>query len=181
MSKRQQPSRGSMQEFAKSAQNTPNKVRNSENKIPKTSKKAMTSENPEEISKIDELYTMMKSVMAKLEMLDLINERILSVEQNVKSLTKSIEFAHTEVADLKEEMKQRKRTEAKILKENLPKRQETEANKDWDLRTVSRRNREIATEIIPRDEKSKSGKKQRERLVRDKLFINNVEFILDNS
>ena len=40
----------------------------------------MTSENLEEISKIDELYTMMKSVMAKLETLDLINERILSVE-----------------------------------------------------------------------------------------------------
>ena len=113
MSKRQQPSRGSTQEFAKSAQNTPNKVRNSENKTPKTSKKAMTTENPEEISKIDELYTMMKSVMAKLETLDLINERILSVEQNVKSLTKSIEFAHAEVTDLKEEMKQRKRTEEK--------------------------------------------------------------------
>jgi tRNA threonylcarbamoyladenosine modification (KEOPS) complex Pcc1 subunit len=111
MSKRQQPSRGSTQEFAKSAQNTPNKVRNSENKTPKTSKKAMTTENPEEISKIDELYTMMKSVMAKLETLDLINERILSVEQNVKSLTKSIEFSHAEVTDLKEEMKQRKRTE----------------------------------------------------------------------
>jgi hypothetical protein len=113
MSKRQQPSRGSTQEFAKSAQNTPNKVRNSENKTPKTSKKAMTSENPEEISKIDELCTMMKSVMAKLETLDLINERILSVEQNVTSLTKSIEFAHAEVADLKEEMKQRKWTEEK--------------------------------------------------------------------
>jgi tRNA threonylcarbamoyladenosine modification (KEOPS) complex Pcc1 subunit len=113
MSKRQQPSRGSTQEFAKSAQNTPNKVRNSENKTPKTSKKAMTTENPEEINKIDELYTMMKSVMAKLETLDLINERILSVEQNVKNLTKSIEFAHAEVTDLKEEMKQRKRTEEK--------------------------------------------------------------------
>jgi tRNA threonylcarbamoyladenosine modification (KEOPS) complex Pcc1 subunit len=115
MSKRQQPSRGSTQEFSKSAQNTPNKVTNSENKTPKTSKKAMTSENPEEINKIDELYTMMKSVMAKLETLDLINERILSVEQNVKSLTKSIEFAHAEVTDLKEEMKQRKRTEEKIV------------------------------------------------------------------
>ena len=109
MSKRQQPSRGSTQEFAKSAQNTPNKVIKSEKKTPKTSKKAMTSENPEEISKIDELYTMMISVMAKLETLDLINERI-----DVKSgLTKSIEFAHAEVADLKDEMKQRKRTEEK--------------------------------------------------------------------
>ena len=87
MSKRQQPSRGSTQEFAKSAQNTPNKVGNSENKTSKTSKKAMITENPEEINKIDELYTMMKSVMAKLETLDLINERILSVEQNKKSLT----------------------------------------------------------------------------------------------
>ncbi|CAB4043424.1 Hypothetical predicted protein, partial [Paramuricea clavata] len=113
MSKRQQPSRGSTQEFAKSAHNTPNKVSNSENKTPKTSKKAMTSENPEEISKIDELYTMMKSVMVKLETLDLINERILSVEQNVKSLTKSMEFAHAEIANIKEEMKQRKKTEEK--------------------------------------------------------------------
>jgi esterase/lipase len=76
MSKRQQPSRGSAQEFAKSAQNTPNKVRKSENKTPKTFKEAMISENPKEINKLDELYNMTKSVMAKLETLDLINERM---------------------------------------------------------------------------------------------------------
>ena len=53
MSKRQQPSRGGAQEFAKSAQNTPNKVRNSENKTSKTFKEAMISENPKEINKLD--------------------------------------------------------------------------------------------------------------------------------
>jgi hypothetical protein len=37
------------------------------------------------MSKIDELYKMMQTVLVKLETLDLINERILSVEQNVKA------------------------------------------------------------------------------------------------
>ena len=53
----------------------------------------------------------MKIVMSKLETLDVINERILCVEEEVKSLTKSIEFAHDELNDLKNEMKQRKKAE----------------------------------------------------------------------
>ncbi|CAB4035709.1 Hypothetical predicted protein, partial [Paramuricea clavata] len=110
MSKRQQPSRGSAQELAKSVQNSPNKAKKSDNVTPKAMKETKV-ESMDEVSKIDELYKMMQTVLAKLETLDLINERILSVEQNVKSLTESIEFAHGEIRDLKEEMVKRKETE----------------------------------------------------------------------
>jgi hypothetical protein len=60
------------------------------------------------MSKIDKLYKMMQTVLAKLETLDLINEHTLSVEQHVKSLTESTKFAHAELNDLKEEMVKRK-------------------------------------------------------------------------
>jgi cell division protein FtsL len=49
--------------------------------------------------------------MKKLETLDLIKDRILSVEQDVKSLKESINFAHAELDDLKKEMKERKEAE----------------------------------------------------------------------
>ena len=54
---------------------------------------------------------MMQTVMKKLETLDLIKDRILSVEQDVKSLKESISFAHAELFDLKKEMKERKEAE----------------------------------------------------------------------
>ena len=110
MSKRQQSSRGSAQELAKSVQNSPNKAKKTDNVTPKAMKETKV-ESINEMSKIDELYKMMQTVLVKLETLDLINEHILSVEQNVKSLTESIEFAHAEISDLKEEMVKRKETE----------------------------------------------------------------------
>ena len=45
---------------------------------------------------------MLKTVMAKLDTLDDIKKRIVNVEQDVKELKSSIEFAHAEVKDLKE-------------------------------------------------------------------------------
>ena len=110
MSKRQQHSRRNAQEIDKYTENTPVKTKKPDNTSPKTIKKTK-EDNPEEMDKITELYNMMKIVMSKLETLDLINERILSVEEEVKSLTKSIEFAHGELNDLKSEMKQRKKAE----------------------------------------------------------------------
>ncbi|CAB4025052.1 Hypothetical predicted protein [Paramuricea clavata] len=63
------------------------------------------------MDRIDELCSMMQTVMKKLKTLDLIKDRILSVEQDVKSLKESIKFAHAELDDLKKEMKERKEAE----------------------------------------------------------------------
>ena len=52
--------------------------------------------------KLSEIYSMLKTVMAKLDTLDDIKKRIVNVEQDVKELKSSIEFAHAEVKDLKE-------------------------------------------------------------------------------
>jgi hypothetical protein len=80
MSKRQQPSKGSAQELAKSVQISPNKAKKTDNVTPKAMKETKV-ESIDEMSKIDELYKMMQTVLVKLETLDLINERILSVER----------------------------------------------------------------------------------------------------
>jgi chromosome segregation ATPase len=65
----------------------------------------------EQMDRIDELCSMMQTIMMKLETLDLIKDRISSVEQDVKSLKESINFAHAELDDLKKEMKERKEAE----------------------------------------------------------------------
>ncbi|CAB3981599.1 Hypothetical predicted protein [Paramuricea clavata] len=70
-------------------------------------KKSKKGLKEEEMDRIDELCSMMQTVMKKLEMLDLIKDRILSVEQDVKSLKESINFAHAELDNLKKEMKER--------------------------------------------------------------------------
>ena len=50
-------------------------------------------------------------VMAKLDTLDDIKKRIVNVEQDVKELKSSIEFAHAEVMDLKEEVERSKKSD----------------------------------------------------------------------
>jgi septal ring factor EnvC (AmiA/AmiB activator) len=50
---------------------------------------------------------MMSEVMMKLDKLDLIEDRVKSFEQDLKSVKDSIEFAHAEVNDLKIENEER--------------------------------------------------------------------------
>jgi septal ring factor EnvC (AmiA/AmiB activator) len=52
---------------------------------------------------------MMSEVMMKLDKLDLIEDRVKSFEQDLKSVKDSIEFAHAEVNDLKIENEERKK------------------------------------------------------------------------
>ena len=102
------------------------------------------------MDKINELYNMMKIVMSKLETLDLINERILSVKEEVKSLTKSIEFAHGELNDLKSEMKQRKKAEDEC---------------DERIRALEESNKRLHESVV--DLKARS--------MRDNLLFHNIE------
>ncbi|CAB4032727.1 Hypothetical predicted protein [Paramuricea clavata] len=133
----------------KSVQNSPNKAKKSDNVTPKAMKETKV-ESIDEVSKIGKLYKMMQTVLVKLETLDLINERILSVEQNVKSLTESIEFAHGEISDLKEEMVKREETEG----ENYSQIKELE---DW--------NRRLQDSVV--DLKARS--------MRDNLLFHNID------
>ena len=58
--------------------------------------------------KLDELHDMMKIMMTRLNKLEIIEERIKKVEDRFKDLRESIDFAHAEVLDLKEDNKMRK-------------------------------------------------------------------------
>ena len=61
--------------------------------------------------KLSEIYSMLKTVMAKLDTLEDIKKRIVNVEQGVKELKSSIEFVHAEVKDLKEEVERSKKSD----------------------------------------------------------------------
>ncbi|CAB4022346.1 Hypothetical predicted protein, partial [Paramuricea clavata] len=74
----------------------------------KTPKTPVMKESGED-TKLDEIYDMIKSMMMKLEALDKIEERMKTVENNVMEVKKSIEFAHAEIIDLKDETRENKK------------------------------------------------------------------------
>jgi chromosome segregation ATPase len=57
---------------------------------------------------------MLKTVMAKLDTLDDIQKRIVCVEQDFKQMKTSLEFAHAEIKDLKDELERTKKSENEI-------------------------------------------------------------------
>jgi chromosome segregation ATPase len=57
---------------------------------------------------------MLKTVMAKLDTLDDIQERIVCVEQDFKQMKTSLEFAHAEVLYLKDEVERTKKSKNEI-------------------------------------------------------------------
>ena len=74
-------------------------------KIPKT---PVMKESGED-TKLDEIYDMIKTMIMKLEALDKIEERMKAVEKNVMEVKKSMEFAHEEIIDLKDETRKNKK------------------------------------------------------------------------
>jgi DNA-binding transcriptional regulator GbsR (MarR family) len=91
------------------AQNTPMKTE--ETKITKNVKipKTPVMKESGEDTKLDEIYDMIKTMMMKLEALDKIEERMKAVEKNVMEVKKSMEFAHEEIIDLKDETRKNKK------------------------------------------------------------------------
>jgi hypothetical protein len=65
-------------------------------------------ENNDQNTKIEEIYAMMKTMMKKLDTLEHIEKRIKAVEQDVKDLKTSLEYAHLEVVDIKKEFEENK-------------------------------------------------------------------------
>jgi hypothetical protein len=92
-----------------SAQNTPMKTE--ETKITKNVKipKTPVMKESGEDTKLDEIYDMIKTMIMKLEALDKIEERMKAVEKNVMEVKKSMEFAHEEIIDLKDETRKNKK------------------------------------------------------------------------
>ena len=93
-----------------SAQNTPMKTE--ETKITKNVKipKTPVMKESGEDTKLDEIYDMIKTMMMKLEALDKMEkERMKAAKNNVMEVKKSIEFAHEEIIDLKDETRKNKK------------------------------------------------------------------------
>ena len=61
-------------------------------------------EKQQEMDKIDEMFHRIKAVMKKLDTLEEIKQRIVSVGRELINVKKSIEFAHAEGKRLKEEV-----------------------------------------------------------------------------
>ncbi|CAB4034541.1 Hypothetical predicted protein [Paramuricea clavata] len=100
-----QASKHSAHNLNNSTFNTPTKAANPKiSKLNKTQVK-MAEEEKEKGMKIDEIHGMFNIVMTKLEKLDMIEERIKSVEEDMKGVKHSTEFAHTEIKEIKEEQK----------------------------------------------------------------------------
>ena len=100
-----QASKRSAQNLNNSTFNTPTKAAKPKiSKLNETPVK-MAEEEKEKGMKIDEIHGMLKIVMTKLEKLDVIEERIKSVEEDMKGVKHSIEFAHAEIKEIKEEQK----------------------------------------------------------------------------
>jgi cell division protein FtsB len=79
--------------------------------------------------------------MKKLHKLDLIETKVKSVEQELRSMKDSIEFAHSEVKDLKSDNEERKKTDelTKQQIEKLEKENEILHKSVIDLKTRSMR------------------------------------------
>ena len=65
----------------------------------------------DETDQIEEIYAMLKTVRAKLDTLDDIQKRIVCVEREFKEMKTSLEFAHAEVKDLKDEVEKSRKSE----------------------------------------------------------------------
>jgi cell division protein FtsB len=95
----------------------------------------------EEQVELKDIMVMMKNMMRKLDKWDLIETKVKSVEQELRSMKDSIEFAHSEVNDLKSDSEERKKTDelTKQQIEKLEKENEILHKSVIDLKTRSMR------------------------------------------
>lgn len=91
----------SAQNFNNSLNNTPNKPAKS--KIPKPNSTMKEADGEEESKNVNlnDIYDMMKTMMSKLEKLDIIEKNVKSLDEDLQSVKASLEYAHAEVEDLK--------------------------------------------------------------------------------
>lgn len=97
-------SKRSAQNQKNSPLNTP--VKESRSKIPRVSDTPMKKEeeNPKKQINMEDIYEMMAAMsekLKKLDKLDQIEERIKGIEDELKSVKHSVEFAHDEIEDIK--------------------------------------------------------------------------------
>ena len=90
--------------------------------------------------------------MAKLDTLDDIQKRIVCVEQDFKQMKTSLEFAHAEVKDLKDEVERTKKSENEIQRK---------------MRNLQESNRLLQESVIDLNPLARS--------MRDNLLFYNVE------
>lgn len=116
-------SKRSAQNFTNSSLNTP--IKESRSKIPKVSKtpKKMEEERYQKEINMEDIYemmTVMSEKLAKLDKLDHIEERIKGIEDDLKAVKHSIEYAQDEIEDLKKENERKvvvdKKTQEKLAK-----------------------------------------------------------------
>ena len=110
-------------------------------------------------------------MMMKLEALDKIEERMKTVENNVMEVKKSIEFAHAEIIDLKDETRKNKKwlneTQARI--DNLEETNRKLRDSVIDLKARSMRDNLLFFNIP--EEENEDTTKMIHKLLEEKLEI----------
>ena len=114
---------------------------------------------------------MIKTMMMKLEALDKIEERMKTVENNVMEVKKSIEFAHAEIIDLKNETRKNKKwlNEAQARVDNLEETNRKLRDSVIDLKARSMRDNLLFFNIP--EEENEDTTKMIHKLLEEKLEI----------
>jgi DNA repair ATPase RecN len=114
---------------------------------------------------------MIKTMTMKLEALDKIEERMKTVENNVMEVKKSIEFAHAEIIDLKDETRKNKKwlNEAQARVDNLEETNRKLRDSVIDLKARSMRDNLLLFNIP--EEENEDTTKMIHKLLEEKLEI----------
>lgn len=135
MGDRKQTSKCTAQKLNNSNQNSPSKTDRTKILKPNDTKQDMEEENYLDVKGMFEI------IIKKLSKLDTIDSRIETIEKDLNEVKSSLEFVHTEVQDLKEEIKISKKTEAETKQrlEKLEQMNSTLNNRVIDLQARSMR------------------------------------------
>ena len=111
MASKKQAAKRSAQTLNISSTSTPTKPVRSKNSKSNSEENITDQSETDETINLKSIHDMMKAMMQKLEKLDSIDTRVKTVENDLKSVKESIEFAHAEIKDLKKESETRKQTD----------------------------------------------------------------------
>ncbi|CAB4044117.1 unc-13-like C, partial [Paramuricea clavata] len=165
----------------RSAQNLNNSNISMPNKAVKTKIQKLKNEkndveesNNEKEIELKDIYEMMQSMMTRLNKLDSIESRVMTFEEELRDMRASIEYAHGDIKELKDESEARKKSEnlAKQKLEKLEKENELLSKSIVDLKARSMRDNLIFYNLPETKEENTTDIIH--NLLEEKLGVENV-------